>query len=110
MKRIPSHIFYPLSALLYFLFGLPVSLSQTKAHADTTGKKYRGSPVLIDGGEQYNGSTISYNFKNQKGKITLAQTEIEKGYYRGEDIKKVEKDVLFVENGRYTKRDRDDPP
>ena len=178
MKRIPSHIFYPLSALLYFLFGLPVSLSQTKAHtdttkessrgvdtvvvysasdsityslsnrvmnlygkgdlkyrtielkseridlnwntsilnargiadsADTTGKKYRGSPVLIDGGEQYNGSTISYNFKNQKGKITLAQTEIEKGYYRGEDIKKVEKDVLFVENGRYTTCDRDDP-
>src|SRR3989304_2064602 len=39
--------------------------------ADTTGKRLRGSPILIDGGDQYNGSTISYNFKTQKGKITL---------------------------------------
>jgi len=77
--------------------------------ADTTGKKLRGTPVLIDGGEQYSGSTISYNFKTQKGKITLGETEIEKGYYRGEDIKKVEPDVLYVENGRYTTCDKSDP-
>lgn len=77
--------------------------------ADTTGKKFRGPPILIDGGEQYNGSTISYNFKTQKGKITLGETEIEKGYYHGEDIKKVEPDVLFVENGRYTTCENSDP-
>jgi lipopolysaccharide assembly outer membrane protein LptD (OstA) len=77
--------------------------------ADTTGKRLRGSPILIDEGDQYNGSTISYNFKTQKGKITLGETEIEKGYYHGEDIKKVEPDVLFVENGRYTTCDKSDP-
>jgi lipopolysaccharide assembly outer membrane protein LptD (OstA) len=77
--------------------------------ADTTGRKTRGSPILIDGGEEYRGSTISYNFKTQKGKITYGETEIEKGYYRGEDIKKVEPDVLFVENGRYTTCENDDP-
>lgn len=77
--------------------------------ADTTGKKFKGSPILIDGGERYDGSTISYNFKTQKGKITLGETEIEKGYYHGEDIKKVEPDVLFVEDGRYTTCDKSDP-
>jgi len=77
--------------------------------ADTTGKKFRGTPILIDGGEQYNGSTISYDFKTQKGKITLGETEIEKGYYHGENIKKVEPDVLFAENGRYTTCDKSDP-
>jgi lipopolysaccharide assembly outer membrane protein LptD (OstA) len=77
--------------------------------ADTTGKKLRGTPILIDGGEQYSGSTISYNFKTQKGKITLGETEIEKGYYHGDDIKKVEPDVLYVQNGRYTTCDKNDP-
>ncbi|MGA9365059.1 MAG: putative LPS assembly protein LptD [Bacteroidota bacterium] len=77
--------------------------------SDTTGRKLRGTPVLNDGGEQYSGSTISYNFKTQKGKITLGETEIEKGYYHGEDIKKVEPDVLFVEDGRYTTCDKSDP-
>jgi lipopolysaccharide assembly outer membrane protein LptD (OstA) len=77
--------------------------------ADTTGRKFKGSPILIDGGNQYNGSTISYDFKTQKGRITLGETEIEKGYYHGEDIKKVEPDVLFVKNGRYTTCDKSDP-
>jgi hypothetical protein len=77
--------------------------------ADTTGKKFKGLPILIDGGDQYNGSTISYDFTTRKGKITLGETEIEKGYYHGEDIKKVEPDVLFVKNGRYTTCDKTDP-
>jgi len=77
--------------------------------ADTTGKKFKGNPILVDGGEQYNGVTISYNFKTQKGKITLGDTEIEQGYYHGEDIKRVETDVLFVENGRYTTCENSEP-
>ena len=70
--------------------------------SDSTGKRYRGIPDLIDGGETYRGSTISYNFMTKKGKIDVAQTEIEKGYYYGEEIKKVDTDVLFVGGGRYT--------
>ncbi|MEX0602126.1 MAG: putative LPS assembly protein LptD, partial [Bacteroidota bacterium] len=52
---------------------------------------------------------MSYNFRTQKGKITVANTEIEEGYYRGEQIKKVERDVLFVEDGRYTTCDAGHP-
>ena len=40
-------------------------------------KKFIGSPILNDGGEIYNGSRIGYNFKTQKGKITVGDTEIE---------------------------------
>lgn len=72
-------------------------------------KKFIGSPVLVDGGETYNGSRIGYNFRTQKGKITLGETEIEKGYYHGEAIKKVEKDVLYVAGGRYTTCDAPEP-
>lgn len=70
--------------------------------ADTTGKKFRGQPELVDGGEKYNGSHVMYNFKSKKGKITLGETEIEKGLYYGREIKRVDTDVLFVGDGKYT--------
>ena len=39
--------------------------------ADTSGKGYRGLPDLVDGGETYHGSRISYNFRTKKGKINV---------------------------------------
>lgn len=77
--------------------------------ADTTGKTLLGSPDLVDGGETYKGSRVSYNFRTKRGKIGLAQTEIEEGYYYGDDIKKVDADVLFVGDGRYTTCELDHP-
>lgn len=56
--------------------------------ADTSGKKLKGIPELIDGSEVYHGETITYNFKSKKGKIDLGKTEIEKGLYYGQEIKK----------------------
>ncbi|HEX9007514.1 MAG TPA: putative LPS assembly protein LptD [Bacteroidota bacterium] len=70
--------------------------------ADTSGKKFRGLPDLVDGGETYHGSVITYNFRTKKGKIDLGKTEIERGWYYGEAIKKVDEKDLFVEDGRYT--------
>ena len=77
--------------------------------SDTTGRKYAGTPVMKDGPEDYKGFTLSYNFKTKKGKIDVGDTEIDKGYYHGEEIKKVDRDVMFVENGRYTTCDSADP-
>ncbi len=82
--------------------GIPDTSSKTV-------KKMIGSPVMIDGGETYNGNRIGYNFRTQKGKISVGDTEIEQGYYHGEAIKKVEKDVLYVEGGRYTTCDAEHP-
>jgi lipopolysaccharide assembly outer membrane protein LptD (OstA) len=85
-------------------------LDTTKAaNADSIAKSYRGSPVMIDGGETYYGWKVGYNFKTQKGRITLGNTEMEQGYYHGQYIKKIDKDMLFVANGRYTTCDRPDP-
>ena len=74
-----------------------------------TVKKIIGSPVMNDGGEIYKGSRIGYNFKTQKGKISIGDTEIEQGFYHGEAIKKVDRDVMFVEGGRYTTCDAEHP-
>ena len=77
--------------------------------ADTTGKKFRGQPDLIDSGEEYHGSRVAYNFKTKKGKINYGKTEIEKGLYYGEEIKRVSTDILFVGDGKYTTCDLEHP-
>lgn len=76
---------------------------------DTTGTKIIGSPQLKDGGEEFKGARINYNFRTKKGKITSGQTEIEDGYYHGEHIKKIDVDVLYVADGRYTTCELDKP-
>ncbi len=83
--------------------------ADTTGRGDTTNPRYRGLPELVDGGETYHGTTISYNFKTKKGRINVGQTEIEKGLYYGEAIKKVEGDVLYVADGKFTTCDLTHP-
>ncbi|MBI1802957.1 MAG: LPS-assembly protein LptD [Ignavibacteriae bacterium] len=77
--------------------------------SDTAKVKVKGSPVMKDGNEEYRGSELAYNFRTRRGKINIANTTIDQGYYHGETIKKVDKDVLFVAGGRYTTCDAPEP-
>ncbi|NTW49160.1 MAG: LPS-assembly protein LptD, partial [Chlorobiales bacterium] len=45
---------------------------------------------------------VAYNFKTKRGKISDVYTQIDEGYYRGENIKRRETGELYVEGGRYT--------
>jgi len=76
---------------------------------DSLKKLYRGTPVMIDGTETYEGWKIGYNFKSQKGLVTLGETEMDQSYYHGEQIKKVDKDMMFISNGIFTSCDLDHP-
>ncbi|NUM69357.1 MAG: LPS-assembly protein LptD [Ignavibacteriaceae bacterium] len=78
------------------------------AESDTAGG-LTDTPVLNEEGTDYRGSKMKYNFKNRKGYITYAETEAENANYSGAKIKKVTKDVFFVENGFYTTCDADHP-
>jgi lipopolysaccharide assembly outer membrane protein LptD (OstA) len=77
--------------------------------ADSTGVRFKGLPDLKDGEEMYHGSIVTYNFRTKKGKIDIGKTEIEKGLYYGNAIKKVESDVLFVQDGKFTTCDLEHP-
>ncbi|MGB2868883.1 MAG: putative LPS assembly protein LptD [Bacteroidota bacterium] len=68
-----------------------------------------GQPVMKDGGETYDGERVTYNFRSKKGKITVGKTQIENGHYRGDEIKKIESNTLFVEDGIYTTCDAEHP-
>jgi len=77
--------------------------------ADTTGKKQIGAPIMKDGGEEYHGKELGYNFQTKRGRIKVADTQMDQGYYHGERIKKVDQDILFVAGGRYTTCSLSDP-
>ena len=68
-----------------------------------------GKPIMRDGGEEYKGDVVRYNFRTRKGKITIGNTKMDNGYYIGDQIKKVEPDVLCVADGIYTTCDQKDP-
>ena len=68
-----------------------------------------GKPIMRDGGEEYKGDQVKYNFRTRKGKIVIGNTQMDNGFYVGDQIKKVEPDVLCVEDGIYTTCDLKDP-
>lgn len=69
---------------------------------DSLKSRYAGTPVLKEGGDVYEGWKIGYNFRSQKGRVTLGETKEDQGYYQGEQIKKVDKDMLFIAHGFYS--------
>lgn len=77
--------------------------------SDTMKTTYLDSPVLKEGEEVYEGSSLKYNFKNQRGFISMAKNKGEDSRYTGEKVKKVDKDIYFVEDGVYTTCDADTP-
>jgi lipopolysaccharide assembly outer membrane protein LptD (OstA) len=77
--------------------------------SDTSKQHMIGLPVLKDKDEVYDGKELGYNFKTRRGRIIVADTKMDEGFYHGEQLKKVGKDVLFVADGRYTTCDKSDP-
>ncbi|NOG99619.1 MAG: LPS-assembly protein LptD [Ignavibacteriae bacterium] len=77
--------------------------------ADSTGINYIQTPVLSEAGEEYEGFELKYNFKTQAGYISMAKNKEENSRYEGERVRKVNKDVYFIEDGIYTTCSQDPP-
>jgi hypothetical protein len=74
-----------------------------------TNNKTIGFPKFVDSGEEFVGEKIRYNFKTNKGTITLGETQMNEGFYFAEKIKRVSQDELFGEDGYYTTCDAPHP-
>lgn len=77
--------------------------------AAATDGKLIDTPVLSEAGQVYEGTTLKYNFKTQQGYISLAKNADKDKSYRGEQVKKVDKNIYFVEDGLYTTCESDTP-
>ncbi len=76
--------------------------------SDSTGNKV-GKPVFSDGSDIYETDNIVYNFKNKRASIQGVITEQDGAFMHGEQVKKNEKDELFITRARYTTCNLSDP-
>jgi len=74
--------------------GIPVKKDSSEAMEEL--------PVLKDGKDEIVGQNMVYNLKTRRGKIRAGETEFNKGIFTGDEIRKVENKVLFVDRGIYT--------
>ena len=80
-----------------------------KDSSDTAKIKLKQTPRLTEGGETYEGKSIKYNFKSQRGLISIAKNKNKEQHYEGETVNKVDKDTYFIRNGIFTTCDLDTP-
>lgn len=69
----------------------------------------RGSPVLLDKGDEVDGHLMTYDLESRQGTIYQAETRYEQGFYRGEKIHKAGENELDVMHGSYTTCDLEHP-
>jgi len=62
----------------------------------------QGESELFDGEQKIYGSTIYYNIESEEGLLFDGRTKFEDGYYAGTKIRKVGKDVLDIDNAKFT--------
>jgi len=75
--------------------------------SDSSNIKLIDTPVLKEGVDTYEGTSIKYNFKTQQGFISLAKNSAENKTYYGQKVKKVDKKTFFIEEGQFTTCDAD---
>ncbi len=68
-----------------------------------------GPTVMIDGDQVLIGRDVRYDIRSQTGLMTDGSSMIEKGFYFGDEIRKVDADVYDVDGGRFTTCDDLEP-
>jgi lipopolysaccharide assembly outer membrane protein LptD (OstA) len=67
-------------------------------------------PVLNDGGTQMTGDKMFYDYKTEKGRVIRGRSEFQGGYYKGDQLKRVDKKVLNVSHSIFTTCNADSNP
>lgn len=72
--------------------------------------RWRGLPTLSDAGDVMHGFQMIYNYKTEKGRVVQGRTEFEGGYYSGQNMKKLTREIINISNGYFTSCDREESP
>lgn len=63
---------------------------------------WKGKPLFEDNGQVFESDEITYNFETKKGKIRQLLTQQGDGILLGKQVKKNERDEMFVQDAYYT--------
>ncbi len=65
--------------------------------------------VLKDGADVLYGDYLTYAIDTRKGRILKSKSSYETGYFYGEDLYRQQEKVFYLDDGRYTTCDADEP-
>lgn len=68
-----------------------------------------GTPIFKEKDKSFESKKLRYNFKTKVGIITGVKTEEGDGFLLGDKIKKMADDVTYIQGGRYTTCQLDEP-
>ena len=94
------------SEVVYFDWGN--NLMKAHGLTDTAGNEI-GYPKITDKGREFRGDSMIYNVKSSKGKIYNLKMQEGNGYVHVNEAKKLENDIMYVKDAKYTTCDADDP-
>ena len=85
------------------------NLLRARSLVDTLGST--DYPVLSQKGqEDFNGQSMVYDLKTQRGKVVAGRTKMDDGNYYGEELTRINEDIYLMEDGYYTTCDIEDHP
>jgi len=85
------------------------NLLRARSLVDTLGSA--DYPVLSQAGqEDFNGQSMVYDLKTQRGKVVAGRTKMDEGNYFGEELTRINEDIYLMEDGYYTTCDIEDHP
>lgn len=90
-------------------YDMATGVVHAKGVLDTLSGKWKGLPVMKQGGKTYNMHEVRYNFNSRKARITNMQTEEEDAILHGQNIKMMEDNSINMTDGRYTVCDHENP-
>ncbi len=79
-----------------------IDLKENQAHT-------KGETWMQDSGQLLVGNSVSYDLDTQQGIIYHGASSLEKGFYYGEEIRKVGDDVYDIDRGYFTTCDTEEP-
>ena len=79
-----------------------------KGVEDTAGI-LQGNPVFKEGEKTFDSKEMLYNFHSKKGLIKQVITKESEGYVHGENVKKMNDDITYIKNGKFTTCDLEHP-
>ncbi len=65
--------------------------------------------VLKDGDSEILGDYLEYSIESEKGRIIQSKSDYDEGFYYGDKLFREQKEVFYVDHGRYTTCDAEEP-
>jgi len=65
--------------------------------------------VLRDGEETLYGDYLKYSIDTEKGRIVTSKSKYETGFFYGNNLYRQDREIFYLEDGRYTTCDADEP-